>query len=142
MKFCPVCRNMYFIKVKSLEKTEEAGVIKDIPPTLVYYCRRCGNEDIDTDMKENVVVYRTKLVQTQDNFDHIINKYTKLDPNLPRVTNIPCPNDKCITNEEVEEGREVEKVENEVIKIRYDEVNMRYIYLCAHCDHVWKPYMD
>ena len=32
-------------------------------------------------------------------------------------------------------GKEKEK---EVIYLRYDDTNMKYIYLCTHCDQVWK----
>ena len=26
----------------------------------------------------------------------------------------------------------------EIIYLRYDDINMKYIYLCVHCDTVWK----
>jgi rubrerythrin len=28
--------------------------------------------------------------------------------------------------------------EREVIYIRYDDINMKYVYLCVHCDTTWK----
>ena len=28
--------------------------------------------------------------------------------------------------------------QREVIYIRYDDINMKYIYLCVHCDTIWK----
>jgi hypothetical protein len=31
----------------------------------------------------------------------------------------------------------IEPVPREVIYLRYDEVNMRYVYLCAVCDTLW-----
>ena len=31
-----------------------------------------------------------------------------------------------------------ERVENEIIYIRYDDTNMKYVYLCCNCDTVWK----
>ena len=37
----------------------------------------------------------TSFTKGEQNFHHIINKYTKLDPTLPRVYNIPCPNKEC-----------------------------------------------
>jgi DNA-directed RNA polymerase subunit M/transcription elongation factor TFIIS len=59
-----------------------------------------------------------------------------------------------IAEEEQEEAEEVaaetkmkskkqttkEKKENEreVIYIRYDDINMKYVYLCVHCDTTWK----
>ena len=60
----------------------------------------------------------------------MINEYTKLDPTLPRVTNIDCPNTECPTRTEEED--------KEVITMRYDDINMKYVYLCAKCDFIWK----
>ena len=62
---------------------------------------------------------------TLDNFDHLVNEYTKYDPTLPRINNITCINEKCKNNKEI-------------IYIRYDKDNMKYLYLCTKCDNVWK----
>ena len=51
--------------------------------------------------------------------NHIINKYTILDPTLPRVKNILCPNSDCETNKENNNEK------REIIYIRYDDTNMR-----------------
>jgi len=118
MHFCTNCSNMYYIRINS-----------DDPNKLVYYCRKCGNEDklLGT---ENVCVSKTQLKKSEQSFSHIINKYTKLDPTLPRVSNVLCPNSNCPTNKE---GKS-----REIIYIRYDDSNMKYIYLCSHCDTVWQ----
>jgi aspartate carbamoyltransferase regulatory subunit len=68
--------------------------------------------------------------KSNTNFNNIINKYTKLDPTLPRINNILCPNSECSTNTKNEE--------KEIIYIRYDETNMKYVYLCSTCDTVWE----
>ena len=118
MHFCTNCSNMYYIRINS-----------DDPNKLVYYCRKCGNEDklLGT---ENVCVSKTQLKKSEQTFSHIINKYTKLDPTLPRVSNILCPDPLCPTNKE---GKS-----REIIYIRYDDSNMKYIYLCSDCDTVWQ----
>lgn len=118
MHFCNVCSNMYYIRINA-----------DDPNKLVYYCRKCGNEDT-TLASENVCVSKTLIKKSEQSFNHIINKYTKLDPTLPRINNILCPNPDCLTNTD---GKE-----KEIIYIRYDDVNMKYAYLCADCDTVWK----
>ena len=64
-------------------------------------------------------------------FDHIINKYTKLDPTIPRISNIQCPNVECPTNKD-------DKHKAEILYIRYDEDNLKYIYMCSMCDTTWK----
>jgi DNA-directed RNA polymerase subunit M/transcription elongation factor TFIIS len=96
---------------------------------LVYYCRNCGNID-ETLSVDNVTVSKVQLKKSEQEFSHIINKYTKLDPTLPRVNNILCPNANCKTN--------TEDFPKEIIYIRYDDTNMKYVYLCSTCDTVWK----
>ena len=63
---------------------------------------------------------------------HMVNKYTKLDPTLPRINNIPCPNPVCESN------KDKDAVHPEIIYMRYDDINMKYIYTCTLCDKVWK----
>jgi hypothetical protein len=96
---------------------------------LVYYCRNCGNVD-ETLSVDNVTVSKIQLKKSEQEFSHIINKYTKLDPTLPRINNILCPNANCKTN--------TEDTPKEIIYIRYDDTNMKYVYLCSTCDTVWK----
>ena len=118
MHFCTNCSNMYYIRIHG-----------DNSNKLVYYCRNCGNQDTSIAV-ENVCVSKTLIKKNEQSFANIINKYTKLDPTLPRINTILCPNADCITNSE---GKE-----REIIFIRYDDTNMKYIYLCCHCDTVWK----
>jgi DNA-directed RNA polymerase subunit M/transcription elongation factor TFIIS len=116
MHFCSVCSNMYYLTLNA-----------DNDNQLIYYCRNCGNNE--TNIKD-IVISKIQLKKSEQEFSHIINKYTKLDPALPRVTNVLCPNDNCPTNNKDEE--------REIIYIRYDNLNMKYVYLCATCDTVWK----
>jgi DNA-directed RNA polymerase subunit M/transcription elongation factor TFIIS len=99
------------------------------PNKLIYYCRNCGNKDSNISI-ENVTVSKLQLKKSEQEFSHIINKYTKLDPTLPRKNNILCPNADCATN--------IEDKPREIIYIRYDDINMKYVYLCSTCDTVWK----
>ena len=118
MHFCSICKNMYYIRINS-----------DNPNKLVYYCRNCGNEDTSL-VTDNVCVSKTQLKKSELSFSHIINKYTKLDPTLPRINTILCPNSDCLTNTK---GKE-----REIIYIRYDDTNMKYIYMCSTCDTLWQ----
>lgn len=122
MHFCSKCDNMYYISI-----SEEDG------NSLIYYCQNCGNKDNALTSK-NICVSNTQLRRSEQKYTHIINKYTKLDPTLPRTNTIKCPNQECLSNSE-EEGKHKER---EVIYIRYDDINMKYIYLCANCDTMWK----
>ena len=149
MHFCTDCGNMYYIRL-----TDTNGI--------VYYCRNCGHED-DTITIDNVVVSQTSLKSERKKYEHIVNKYTKLDPTLPRISTILCPNTECPCNRNhnptqyadraaivgVEEeaisgaagaatgvGAD-DAVPREVIYLRYDDINMKYIYLCAVCNTIW-----
>jgi len=118
MHFCSNCQNMYYIRINDND-----------PNKLVYYCRQCGNEDSNI-TNDNICVSKLQIKKNEQSFTHIINKYTKLDPTLPRINTILCPNSECETN--------TKNVEREIIYIRYDDTNMKYIYLCSTCNTVWK----
>ena len=155
MHFCTECGNMYYIRL-----TDTNGI--------VYYCRNCGHED-DTITIDNVVVSHTSLKSGKNQYAHVVNKYTKLDPTLPRISTILCPNTECPCNrnhnptqyadrsaivgveEEAISGAATDAgatvgtvgagaddaVPREVIYLRYDDINMKYIYLCAVCNTIW-----
>lgn len=126
MHFCDKCDNMYYISISSENENK-----------MSYYCRNCGNED-DNISKESICVSRTQLKKTKQTYNHIINKYTKLDPTLPRINTIRCPNSECSSNVETSDNDNDKDNKREVIYMRYDDVNMHYIYLCTKCDMVWK----
>lgn len=119
MKFCAFCDNMYYISISDTDSN-----------VITYYCRNCGHKD-DNIAEEGMRVLKTQLKKGGQSFNHIINPYTKLDPTLPRIHNIKCPNDGCNTNKENASPAEI-------IYMRYDDDNMKYLYICVECDHVWK----
>ena len=121
MNFCNGCSNMYYLKIESNSESAD---------TLIYYCRNCGNEDVNP-TSENICVSATNLKQNKQQFDSFINEYTKLDPTLPRTNTIRCPNSNCETNK-------TDNAEREIIYIRYDDTNMKYVYMCSTCDTMWK----
>jgi len=104
---------------------------------LIYYCRNCGEED-DSLQETNLFVSK-KDIQVTMNYKNKINKYTKLDPTLPRITTIDCPNSECSSNKSTDgEEKDGNSNEKEILYIRYDDKNMKFVYLCANCDTVWK----
>ena len=81
-----------------------------------------------------IFVYQKHILKKKQNIHNsIINEYTKLDPTLPRTKNIKCPNEKCNDNGETKSTEN-----NEIIYLRYDNDNMKYIYLCSNCNYSWK----
>ena len=87
MHFCIKCGNMYYIQID--KDTEE----------LVYNCRKCGHKNTDLiNELDNLCVSKTDLKKDTSSIDNIVNQYTKLDPTLPRIDTIDCPNANCPSN--------------------------------------------
>jgi len=102
------------------------------PNSIVYYCRNCGHENKNISL-DSVTISKTNFKHSKQKYNAIINKYTKMDPTLPRINTIKCPNQSCDSNEA---GKERER-EREVIYLRYDDINMNFVYMCSTCDTVW-----
>ena len=111
MKFCILCQNMYFIMVA------DDGILK-------YFCRNCSHID-ETEKPEEVF---SKLIQdnTAASYEHVINKYTKFDPTLPSIQG-KCQNPSCESGDQ----------DARIVYIRYDQEQMKFVFLCTVCDHSW-----
>ena len=120
MHFCSICENMLYIRLE-----------KDDANSLEYYCRNCGNVD-NLITKDNLCVSTTEINSQEKTYSYNINSYTKYDPTLPKTSTIKCPNESCISNSTDESAN------REVIYIRYDDKNMKYMYLCNFCNKIWK----
>lgn len=113
MEFCEVCDNMLYLSNR--EDDQE----------LVHVCKKCGYEHTRSD---ETTLISSMTFSKQEQYTSVINKYTKLDPTLPRIQNIPCPQEDCPNH----------KVGRDIIYVRYDNVDLKYAYLCPLCDTVWK----
>ena len=116
MKFCDVCNNMYYIKLADAESD-----------SLVYYCRACGNESDDRDassFKLDIVIDPQQRRATL-----ALNKYSKLDPTLPRTTLVDCP--ACSTSDKAGSKRDI-------IYARTNAKDLTYSYMCPDCDKIWE----
>ena len=118
MKFCTKCDNMYYMKIG--ESNE-----------LTYYCRNCEHVESQIDNK-NLKVY--SFNETINHKQMVINEYTHFDPTLPHLSSIRCPNPngECPTSKD-------NGIQQDVIYIRYDEQNMKFMYMCSHCKYCWEP---
>jgi DNA-directed RNA polymerase subunit M/transcription elongation factor TFIIS len=125
MHFCKKCGNMFYIRLTS-----------SVDDNLIYYCRKCGNENSSLAKNtKNICVSKTHITSGNMSYKNIVNKFTKMDPTLPRINTIKCPNSDCTSNLE-----KTDKLydKNEILYIRYDDTNMKFIYLCSNCDNMWK----
>ena len=120
MEFCKNCDNKLYIKINNEQDDD----------TLIHYCMNCGYEEpMNT---SNLCVYKTNFKKSSLKYESAINQYTKLDPTLPRINTIKCPKKDCISNTNDDPSN------REVIYVRYDDDNLKFVYLCAKCDTVWK----
>ena len=118
MKFCKNCNNMYYIGIDANDANK-----------LTYYCRYCKHRD-ETITEEGICVLDTQFKRGEQKFNHIVNKYTKLDPTLPRIYNMKCPYQECKSN--------ISDTKPEIIYLRYDDDNLKYLYICSECNTTWK----
>lgn len=135
MEFCNKCGNMYYIMLSKKDNNN-----------ITYHCRKCGDENskLINELK-NLCVSKTHIINNNTNYKNIINEYTKYDPTLPRTNKLDCPNENCPSNsnndndnDETKSSKKKCKTEKEIVYIRYDNENMKYIYLCCLCDTTWK----
>ncbi len=119
MKFCTHCENMLYTKL--------TGAKEDI---LTYYCRNC-NVVAPYDVSD-LCVSKQNFKRSEQKYQNSVNEYTKLDPTLPRTNAIKCPNLECSTNNS--------DTNREIVMIRYDDIQLRYVYLCSTCNTTWKNF--
>lgn len=115
MRFCECCNNMLYVNI-------------DENKDLVYYCKYCNNKEVVTKENGSVCVIDDNKITDSIKYTQYINKHLKHDLTLPRVNNIVCPSESC---------SKPSTTENEVIYLKYDATNLKYIYHCCHCDHFW-----
>jgi len=120
MKFCNVCDNMYYIKI----------IKEDQQNKLTYFCKNCGNVE-EKEKSSNNCVYTNNFNKESYYFKYKINKFTHLDPTLPKVNNITCPKTECEYNSESNKNKRV-------VYLKYNEEKMKYLYICCKCQTVWK----
>lgn len=119
MRFCPVCAYYLF-----LQDQAEAG--------LHLLCRHCGYTDkMNPKSSAEALILETSFASagTQKQTESHLNEYTKLDPTLPRLTTIQCPNQDCDTRKA--------GATPDILYIKTDAKNLKYQYCCNVCNTQW-----
>jgi DNA-directed RNA polymerase subunit M/transcription elongation factor TFIIS len=114
MKFCP---------------NDDMYLFSDVIKTgkLLRMCKLCGYSEDDT---QGGLVMETRIQQRAGEGYKLLNEFTTQDPTLPHVKNIKCPTEACESNTGTKE--------RDVIYIKYDPVNLKYLYVCMTCSTRWR----
>jgi DNA-directed RNA polymerase subunit M/transcription elongation factor TFIIS len=112
--FCPTCK--YYLYLDQEDKT------------LRHICRNCGFQE--EDKKGGLILEMDLKEKTSEGYKILMNEFTKQDPTLPHVNTIKCPNAGCASNTG---GKEPD-----VIYLKYDPVNLKFLYICNICDTEWR----
>jgi hypothetical protein len=118
MRFCPVCANMLFLQ----NEVE----------TLHLLCRHCGfKEEMKPKSAEDALILETTFTTptTAKQTVSALNEYTKLDPTMPHLKTISCPNQACPSQGDV--------AMRDILYIKTDAKNLKYQYCCMVCDTQW-----
>jgi DNA-directed RNA polymerase subunit M/transcription elongation factor TFIIS len=119
MRFCSVCSNYLFLK-------------EDDSTHLQLLCRHCGYQQrmAPTTASDALVLETTFNVATnQKQTVSQLNEYTKLDPTLPHLKTIACPNEAC--------SSQADPNLRDILYIKTDAKNLKYQYSCKVCNTQW-----
>lgn len=125
MRFCPVCSYYLFLTREEADGGEEQ--------LLCLLCRHCGyKEAMMPKSAEEALVLETNFnasSSAQSQAASMLNEYTKLDPTLPHLKTISCPNQSCpsVANPEM----------RDILYIKTDAKNLKYQYNCTVCNTQW-----
>jgi DNA-directed RNA polymerase subunit M/transcription elongation factor TFIIS len=114
LKYCPVCENYLYMQVDG--ESQE----------LRRMCRKCGFKE---ESSGGLVMEMMIQQRSTEGYKILLNEFTRKDPRLPHIRkNITCPNTACESNH----GKEPD-----VIYIKYDVINLMYLYICDICGDQW-----
>ena len=94
----------------------------------MYVCKMCDNVEELSQDGNTVVITDSKFTDDDIEYRRFLSPLLKHDVTLPHVSNIECPNDKCSRKDRA----------NDVIVIKYNVDKLKFLYMCAHCDHAWR----
>ena len=156
MQFCPACDNLLHMQIGVISDSSEnksgGGAISSTEQKfpLTMYCKHCpyninikgqdqshvGGDAASTAYSpSNSSTFNPCLYRSNYSYNHplyyssIVNEYTFDDPTLPCVS-VPCPIKTCPSATD-------STLVPETMYVRFNDQDMRYLYLCKHCRHCW-----
>lgn len=131
--FCKQCNNMLYMSFRDSGGSAGGGSSGTPKQELIYHCKHCMFEmtadALRTDRNLSASVQTENYEDDQASYKQYVNPYIKDDPTLPHVTDIDCPNTACMRPSDAL---------RDVILIKYDSINLKFLYHCVHCSAFWK----
>ena len=100
--------------------------------TLTLSCRHCGfTEPMNPKTSEEALILETTFSTTksQKQTTSSLNEYTKLDPTLPHLKTIACPEPTCAS--------QADPSKRDILYMRTDQKNLKFQYSCTVCNTQW-----
>lgn len=118
MEFCDVCNNMLYMKTSENKK-------------MLKYCKHCPFT-IENQQSGAIKISETMYSDDDLLYNQNINQYLRFDPTLRRIKDekTKCNKEDCVSNTGAKE--------QQVLYIKYDPRNMKYLYVCDHCGNIWR----
>ena len=159
MQFCPACDNKLYMQIGTPSEGSQSDDTATSNVPLTLYCKHCpykkamdststpnhsngpgqpgkpGKPD-NTENNDERFAFDPCMSRSNYSSNHplyfstIVNAFTFDDPTLPCLT-IPCQNAQCPSNAK---GADME---SEVLYVRYNDQDMKFMYLCKHCRQCW-----
>ena len=90
MNFCPKCECMLYTKIDIIDKSNKQ---------LINYCKNClWSGQYISDNKNKISVYKKTYTDDYVSETMYINPHIVHDNTLPRINNIKCINNNCVSN--------------------------------------------
>lgn len=120
LHFCPTCSYYLYLQYQ----TSEA----DGKDTLFRLCRNCGYKEVES--KGGLISEIYVQERSTESYKILLNEYTRRDPRLPHIRGVmKCPAGDCESN--------IGGKESDIIYMKYDGVNLLYLYICDVCGYRW-----
>lgn len=123
--FCPVCDQ--YLYLKSTETITLEGGVEKRNDICRRVCKNCMYSREDT--KGGLIMETAVGQKMSEAFKIMVNEFTTEDPTLPHIKTLPCPNERCPSNN---------GSERDVIYMTYDIPGKKNLYVCTKCNEKWK----
>jgi DNA-directed RNA polymerase subunit M/transcription elongation factor TFIIS len=130
MRFCPVCAYYLYLRYEGLGQGQ--GLTEGTDSGLQLLCRHCGYKEAmapTTSAEALILETNFQASASQKQTVSQLNEFTKLDPTLPHLKTIACPNQSCPSQADVQL--------RDILYIKTDAKNLKYQYSCSTCGTQW-----